>query len=523
MSPSYRPPTRPTTRQRWLSSARAFAAAVVGVVVAAPLGMLGPPHDAVAGTGAAGPTAPGPKLGVYMGPGAKNVAGAAAFSAWSGSRVDRLVDFLPDTTWEAMEDFDWALAPYTDTGYKLELSVPMLPSRVPGVSLEACAAGTYDKHWVAIARALVAHRLADTEIRPGWEMNGGDYPWSAAGRPSAYAGCFRSLVTAMRSVAGQRFEFVFCTNIHQHKVEPDLAYPGDGYVDTIAVDVYDTSWTWYPLPESVRLAAAQLSVWNYIVKGKYGLTWWSAFADKHDKHFGLSEWGVTWRPDGHGGNDDPDFVDRMFDWILDPANGVDHATYFNNNGTIVPDHELTRPGTRFPLSAERYRARAAMIAPTPPPSPPTPPPTPVPTPAPTPVPTPVAPPTTQPVPPAPPVPAAAADPLPGPPPTASAMRCLAAPKVTGRARVGKRLGATPGRWSPAATTVRYQWFRGSRALRGQAARTYQVRRSDVGRRLRVRVTLLRPGYRAVSWAQATPISDSARRKVPRRSASVSIR
>ncbi len=483
---------------------------MLGVVFALTMSLLGVVQQAVAEA----PAAP-PRLGVYMGPGAKNVTGAEAFSAWSGSRVDRLVEFLPGTTWESMTYIDWALTAYADAGYQLELSVPMLPSEVSGVSLEKCAAGDYDRHWVAIARRLLAHGLADTEIRPGWEMNLDNYPWSAVGRPAAYAGCFRSLVTAMRSVEGQRFGFVFGPNIHQHKVEPDLAYPGDGYVDTVSVDVYDTSWTWYPLPESVRLATAQVSVWSYIVNAEYGLTWWSAFAAEHDKQFGLSEWGVTWRPDGHGGNDNPDFVDRMFTWILDPANGVDYATYFNNSATMVPNHELTQPGTRFPLSAERYRARAAAMSPSPTATP-TPGPTATPTPGPTPTPTPTQGPISQPTPTTPPAPSVVLEPPPTPQPSpqpsdqpsdqpsqaanAKSLRCLVPPKVTGRPGVGQRLRATAGRWAPTATTVRYQWFRGSRALRGQRARTHQVTRSDAGRRLRVRITLRRPGYRAVSWS-----------------------
>ena len=468
---------------------------LLGAVVAVTTTIPGLRPDAVAGT--TGRTAAGaPALGVYMGPGATNVAGAEAFSSWSGSRVDRLVEFLPDATWESMTYVDWALAPYTDSGYELELSVPMLPAQVAGVSLEECAAGRYDEHWVALAQRLLAHRLADTEIRPGWEMNGDVYRWSAAGRPSAYAGCFRSLVQAMRSVDGQRFQFVFSTNIHQHAVAPDLAYPGDAYVDTVSLDVYDTSWTVYPVPGTMTSAAAQLSVWRYLLNGEYGLRWWSAFAAEHDKRFGISEWGVTWRSDGHGGNDDPAFVDRMFDWVLDPANGVDYATYFNNLPTSDPNHELTGPGTRFPLSAARYRARAAAFAPRTTPGSTTPGPAPEPgavlhttsvEPGPAPQPAPDR----------------------GSPSSAGTLRRLEVPRVSGTARVGQRLAVSTGRWSPAAATVRYQWFRGSRALRGRDAATYRVTRSDVGKRLRVRVTLSRPGYRrAVTWPSVS--------RVPRR-------
>jgi hypothetical protein len=39
-----------------------------------------------------------------------------------------------------------------------------------------------------------------------------------------------------------------------------------------------------------------------------------------------------------------------------------------------------------------------------------------------------------------------------------------------------------------ATTVRYQWLRDGRAIRGETRRTYTVRRADRGRSIRLRVT-----------------------------------
>lgn len=71
----------------------------------------------------------------------------------------------------------------------------------------------------------------------------------------------------------------------------------------------------------------------------------------------------------------------------------------------------------------------------------------------------------------------------------------AVPRVTGVAKVGRTLTASPGTWRPAATRISYQWRRNGKAIRGAVARTYKVKALDKGRKLSVVVTASRPGYR----------------------------
>lgn len=66
------------------------------------------------------------------------------------------------------------------------------------------------------------------------------------------------------------------------------------------------------------------------------------------------------------------------------------------------------------------------------------------------------------------------------------------PKVAGTPRVGKKLhvrGAGAGNFSPAPATVKLAWFVGSKRIKGAKSATYQVRRSDVGRKLTVKITV----------------------------------
>jgi len=72
----------------------------------------------------------------------------------------------------------------------------------------------------------------------------------------------------------------------------------------------------------------------------------------------LTEWGETWRSDGHGGGDDPAYIDHMFDFMTNPANHVAYGHYFEVGSANV-DHLLT--GVHFPTAAAEYRRRALAV------------------------------------------------------------------------------------------------------------------------------------------------------------------
>ena len=68
------------------------------------------------------------------------------------------------------------------------------------------------------------------------------------------------------------------------------------------------------------------------------------------------------------------------------------------------------------------------------------------------------------------------------------------PKVEGVRRWGRVLSVKPGTWAPTATSSRYQWLRGGRAIAGATGVRYTLRVADVGQRISVRVTASRAGY-----------------------------
>jgi len=290
---------------------------------------------------------------VYAGPDSKGVTGAAAFGAATGVQPTAVLDFAATDSWFNISAPSWLVLPHAASPARFELSLPMLPDGSQ-YTLTACATGAYDQQWRKAATNLVNDGLANTIVRPGWEFNGGWYHWAAKNDIGGFVGCFQHIVTTMRSVPGQRFSFDWNPSVGANAFPAERAYPGDAYVDYVGVDAYDYSWSRYPAG-SQGLAAAREAAWNDTLNGDHGLAFWSKFAASHRKPMAITEWAVAQRTDGHGGGDNPAFIDHMFDFMQNPANNVAYAHYFNTN-SASNDHALT--GTRLPAAAAEYRRRA---------------------------------------------------------------------------------------------------------------------------------------------------------------------
>lgn len=91
-----------------------------------------------------------------------------------------------------------------------------------------------------------------------------------------------------------------------------------------------------------------------------------------------------------------------------------------------------------------------------------------------------------------------------PPSAAPALQMTARPHIKGQARVGKRLVATPGRWSPKPTTVRYTWLRNGKRIKKATKKAYRVVRRDRGKKVSVRVKVSRKGFKPRS-ATSRPV------------------
>jgi hypothetical protein len=228
------------------------------------------------------------------------------------------------------------------------------------LSLAKCGAGQYDDNWRNLANDLAYYGLHWAYLRLGWEMDGGWYAWRAQqgqGNEASYASCFRRIVQVMRAAQpANQWKFVFNTaGSWWDKSYLDAVWPGDAYVDIVAIDVYDQSWVanTYPYPslcdDACRLARQQ-TAWNSAAWFLYAIR---DFAAAHGKPMAIPEWGVTTRSDGHGGGDSPYYVQKMHDFIMDPANRVVFHAYFDVN---APDgaHQISG-ATDFPKSAALFK------------------------------------------------------------------------------------------------------------------------------------------------------------------------
>ncbi|MBT0767809.1 hypothetical protein KIH74_02660 [Kineosporia sp. J2-2] len=270
----------------------------------------------------------GTEYGVFRQTSADDV---ASFEEWLGADVSYVVDFSARATWDNIANPDYLLEEWQNTPYRLVYAVPMLPDDDTGASVKSGANGDYDAYFRTLAQNLVKYGQSDAVLRVGWEFNLTDWAWSTDDSDS-WKSYYRSIVEAMRSVDGANFTFDWNVNNGSNTYDAVDYYPGDDVVDYVGVDAYDVSGVAYPYPDDCDSACYvkhQKQAWDEsIYGGDRGLEFWSGFAQEHDKQLSIPEWGCWARTDGIGGHDDPDYIQRMYDFITDPDNNVAYAAYF---------------------------------------------------------------------------------------------------------------------------------------------------------------------------------------------------
>jgi hypothetical protein len=296
------------------------------------------------------PSGPGPvaaaaatwNSGAYVGP--RDTTELSQFGTWRNASATHATDFVDHSSWSSISDPSWAARGWAGTSYQVTWSVPMLPEGVGSVA--DGAAGAYNSYFAAMARALVANSQDDAILRIGWEMNGAWYRWTATNNPTQWISFYRQIVTAIRGVSGQHFRFEWSPILGSGKwgFNTESAYPGDAYVDIIAVSAYDQSWS--------RTPAQDVERWNDMLTMPYGWNWLGSFASAHGKPISVPEWGLSQRTDGHGGGDNVYFIERMHNWLS--THNISYETYFEFDQSADELHAM-RIGNHFPNAAARYR------------------------------------------------------------------------------------------------------------------------------------------------------------------------
>jgi hypothetical protein len=339
---------RPGHRRSRLARRRAVATAVVALVTASCAGATRASRTDAPATGPVAHVGSVP-LGVYAGPG--DPSAVAEFAARTGAAPSLASDYLPrGEGWNGMTNVKPLrryLAPWRNSGFRLVLGVPMIPTGVDGQpegTLAHGAEGRYDGHFATLAHTLISYGLGNAVLRLGWEFNASWYAWAVSDSTQAaeFAAYFRQVVSAMRAVDGAHFRFVWNPNPGSTGFWLSSAYPGDDYVDYVGIDLYDQVWG---IPQDPQDA------WPFYLDEYAGLRWLVGFAASHDKPMAIPEWGVAIRSDGHGLGDDPTFVAHVAQWIS--THDVAFTSYFAFDASDGSHNLLDG---QFPRSLAVFRA-----------------------------------------------------------------------------------------------------------------------------------------------------------------------
>ena len=283
-----------------------------------------------------------PFLGDYAGN--NDPAGIRAFATATGTHPILATDYLVGSNgWSGMDSAS-GLSAWKGSGYRLVLGVPIIPDGSGG-TLAGGASGAYNSYFVTLAQNLVAQGLGNAILRPGWEFNGNWYNWSVANSTDAanFAAFFRNVVTSMRSVSGQTFQFIWNPNGDgPTNYTPQQAYPGNAYVDYIGTDIYDNCWCSPQTPQNA---------WSAQLTQPWGLDWLTSFAAQEGKPIAFPEWSVDFRSDGHGLGDDPYFINQFAGWIT--THNVVFDDMFAFDG---PDQQNDITDGSFPKALAAFKA-----------------------------------------------------------------------------------------------------------------------------------------------------------------------
>ncbi|WUM76842.1 glycosyl hydrolase [Streptomyces sp. NBC_00328] len=286
-----------------------------------------------------------PAFGAYLDFGPEGVARIEQLSRWLGGTELRVGHtYLPGDRWSNIEGAPGFLDAWADWRRRqddrmLVLNVPMMERNEEGLSdgqvrrlLREAETGAFDHHFRALAERLVELKVPDTVIVLGWEMNGITYSHRCGPDPEAWKTYWNRIVTAMRSVPGQRFRFDFAPNRGQDAIPWTECYPGDDTVDIIGMDAYDQ-------PSGASF--------DEQVKEPYGLQEQVDFAKAHGKSISYPEWGL------YRNGDNVTYMKDMLAWI------DEHKPLYNTLTDYCP-HGVWQCQDN-PSAAEVFRAAMSTL------------------------------------------------------------------------------------------------------------------------------------------------------------------
>ena len=198
-------------------------------------------------------------------------------------------------------------------------------------------------------------------VRLGYEFDGGWNPFGnlnvRANMPNNYIQSWRNIVNTVRANDPQHI-IKFCWNPTDSNVQinSDSYYPGDAWVDYIGVDTYDKVYSGEYTQGTQPSATQQTAAWNNVMLPH--LNYFTNLSATHKKPLIVGEWGTWDTGTAPGGGDDPAYIQRMYNWMVQNHVGMECYFEYASDG----DHQLWPGGnasspraTVFPQASAKYR------------------------------------------------------------------------------------------------------------------------------------------------------------------------
>nr|BAJ95874.1 predicted protein [Hordeum vulgare subsp. vulgare] len=323
------------------------------------------------------------------------------FESWLGAqKIEFGLQSIGWNNWDALiYPGDWLLKPYSQwvngaASGQNRTFVCSIPMVVDGANLADGAAGKYNTTYKTLANLFKQYNLTGagrggapkTILRFGWEFDGTSFPWhvSSTNDISNFVALWKIMTEIFRAV-DPTFKTIWNGQVIYNELSPFQFYPGDAYVDYVAIDIYDKYYlnlfpyatasgvfpvgrgTWdssfsYIKDQTVEYAGALYQAllnntnavpptattqWKSVAtaaqvlsgrqtawKTYYNntdtrfitLTRWSDFARSHSKQMIVQEWSAV--SGANGGGDDTYFFQKMVEWMSDPQNNVYYQSWW---------------------------------------------------------------------------------------------------------------------------------------------------------------------------------------------------
>lgn len=175
------------------------------------------------------------KLGAYVPNGPEDAGALDSYASMVGRKPEIVMKYSNVT--------DPLLRPGEVSNLEARGQTPMVTWQLyksewsgPTISLAAIASGTYD---ASLRRAADLAKTLPFEvmIRFGHEMNGDWYGWGS--QPAAYVAAWRHIVSVFRRQGTTNVKWVWSPNVDQGSYPFARYFPGDSWVDYVALDGYN--------------------------------------------------------------------------------------------------------------------------------------------------------------------------------------------------------------------------------------------------------------------------------------------